>query len=532
MKLHVIPSAIAIALSVPTAARAQVPVETATAEPPAAAVASITGREIGGHLRFLASDLMRGRDAGSPEARLTAEYLASHLFAIGADPLGDFNRGGRTYLQKFPLETTTALSEGSSLTLTLTPDGSHRVVDCKLGVDYIFGPQGVAPGEVEADVVFAGYGRDLPDRGVDDYGKLDVRNRFVLVYDGAPGEGEADRRGGGANKVEAARKRGALGLLVISPSSEADARPPGPVGMFGFDRPRVTLGPAPATIPSIALTPAIRNLLAAALDLPKPEAVGTPAGRQLPGLRVKFTHAAKSELREDRNVIGFLPGSDPEKKNEIVVFSAHYDHEGVDAKGEIYNGSDDNASGTSGVLEVAQAFGSAPRPARSVAFLWVSGEEKGLLGSKWFADHQALPEGMKIVADINLDMISRNDPSKIGATPSPSHPDYNSIVAAAVAATQAEGLEMLFDSDPYYARTDSFNFAAKGIPVIFFFAGLHEDYHKPTDDVEKADLEKSARVARAAFRLGWTTAQAAEAPKKITAPPAPAEAEAPPAASN
>jgi Zn-dependent M28 family amino/carboxypeptidase len=281
----------------------------------------------------------------------------------------------------------------------------------------------------------------------------------------------------------------------------------------------VTLGPTPATIPSIALTPAVRNLLAAALDLPKPGDLEAVTSRLVPGLRIKFTHAAKREPREDRNVIGLLPGSDPAKKNEIVVFSAHYDHEGVDAKGEIYNGSDDNASGTSGVLEVAQAFGSAPRPARSVAFLWVSGEEKGLLGSKWFADHQALREGMKIVADINLDMISRNDPAKIGATPSPSHPDYNTIVADAAAATKAEGLEMLFDSDPYYARTDSFNFAAKGIPVIFFFAGLHEDYHKPTDDVEKADVEKAARVARAAFRLGWKAAQAPEAPKKMQAQP-------------
>lgn len=511
MKRHSLALALALA---PVAAHAQAPVDSAAVEPPPAAVATITGREIGGHLQFLASDLMRGRDAASPEARLTAEYLASHLAAVGAEPLGDPGRGGRTYLQRFPLEIATPLSEGSGLTLTLVPDASKRVVACKLGVDYIYGPQGVAEGEVDAQVVFAGYGRHLPDQGVDDYADLDVRNRFVLVYQGEP------RGGGGAgNRLEAAASRGALGLLVIPPPDDAGAtRPLGSPTAYGFDRPQMTLGRASASIPTITLAPPIRDLLVSALRLGSGEEVRPHSLGNI--FRARFAHAVRREPREDRNVIGFLPGSDPVKKNEIVVFSAHYDHVGVDDKGEIHNGSDDNASGTSGLLEIAQAFAAAPRPARSVAFLWVSAEEKGLLGSKWFADHQALPEGGRIVANINLDMISRNDPTKIGATPSPSHPDYNTLVTDAAVAAQAEGLEILYDSDPYYGRTDSYNFAAKGIPVIFFFAGLHEDYHKPTDDIEKADLEKAARVARAAFRLGWKTAQAPEPPKKITAPPA------------
>ncbi|AMV37606.1 M20/M25/M40 family metallo-hydrolase [Planctomyces sp. SH-PL62] len=511
MKIHLL----ALTLLAPVAARAQAPVDSAAVEPPPAAVASITGREIGGHLQFLASDLMRGRDAASPEARLTAEYLASHLTAVGAEPLGDPGRGGRTFLQRFPLEVATPLSEGSGLTLTLAPDASKRVVACKLGVDYIYGPQGVAEGEVDAQVVFAGYGRHLPDQGIDDYAGLDVRNRFVLIYEGAPGNARSDP----GEKRELAVARGALGLLVIPPPDVAGAsRPLGSPSAYGFDRSQMTLGRPSSSIPTITLSSSIRDLLVSALQLGAgEEAAPMQFGSEF---RARFAHAVKREPREDRNVIGFLPGSDPVKKNELVVFSAHYDHVGVDDKGEIHNGSDDNASGTSGLLEIAQAFAAAPRPARSVAFLWVSAEEKGLLGSKWFADHQALPEGGKIVADINLDMISRNDPTKIGATPSPSHPDYNTLVTDAAVAAQAEGLEILYDSDPYYGRTDSYNFAAKGIPVIFFFAGLHEDYHKPSDDVEKADLEKAARVARAAFRLGWKTAQAPEPPKKITAPPA------------
>ena len=235
------------------------------------------------------------------------------------------------------------------------------------------------------------------------------------------------------------------------------------------------------------------------------------------GVRVRFKFAATRENKDDRNVFGLFPGSDPEKKKEIVVFSAHYDHVGVDEKGEIFNGSDDNGSGTSTLLEIAQAFGQGPRPARSVAFLWVSGEEKGLLGSHWFADHMNLPDGHKIVADINLDMVSRNDPKKVGVTPSPKHADYNSLVPAAQASCQAEGMEVVFDADQFYFRTDSYSFASKGIPSIFFFSGIHADYHRPTDDVEKADVEKAARIARAAYRLGWQAAQGSEAPKKIKA---------------
>jgi hypothetical protein len=177
-------------------------------------------------------------------------------------------------------------------------------------------------------------------------------------------------------------------------------------------------------------------------------------------VRAQFRFAATTESKEDRNVVGIFSGSDPEKKKEIVIYSAHYDHVGVNENGEIFNGADDNASGTSTLLEIAQAFGKGPRPARSVAFLWVSGEEKGLLGSNWFADHMNLPGDYKIVADINLDMVSRNDPNKVGVTPSPKHGEYNSLVPAARLTCRTEGMEVVFDADEYYGRTDSYSFAA------------------------------------------------------------------------
>lgn len=493
---------------------AQTPTVDPSLEPPAEAVGSITDREIGGHLRFLASDLMKGRDSGSPEGRLAAEYLAAHLFAAGAEPLGDPGRGGRTtYLQRFPLEVATPRAEGSELTLVIDKGhGWKRVISCKLGQDYVYHPDRVPGGEIQGGVVFVGYGTD------GEYGERDVTNHFVLVYDGpAPGE---KRPVNSFAKIEAARKRGALGVLLIQPPGQLSPAPGQPFSAsnFGFDRPaRMMLGPAPAAAPGITLADSVRDALVSAFDLPEADA-DRPASKVLGGLAVHFRHVVDRETIIDHNVVGYFPGSDPDKKNEVVVFSAHYDHVGVNEWGEIHNGSDDNASGTSALLEVAEAFAKAPRPARSVLFLWVSGEEKGLLGSKWYADHQLLPEGGKIVADINLDMVSRNDPDKIGVTPSPKHGDYNSLVPAAEEVCEAEGLKVVFNADEFYGRTDSYNFAAKGIPSIFFFSGLHEDYHKPTDVVEKADLEKAARVARAAFRLGWRTAQQAEAPAKIQAP--------------
>src|SRR4051812_39114658 len=179
------------------------------------AVRSITGKEIPGHLRFLASDLMKGRDTASPETRLAAEYLAAHLFAAGAEPMGDQGAGGRTYFQRFPLEVITPREEVTELSLVLELNGSRRLVPCKLGTDFVLFPRGIVPGGIEAQVVFAGYGRVDPEHKVDDYEGLDVKNRFVLVFEGQPEAGGNRPPGDGPRptpifnpfaKIEPARK--------------------------------------------------------------------------------------------------------------------------------------------------------------------------------------------------------------------------------------------------------------------------------------------------------------------------------------
>lgn len=483
----------------------------APSEAPPGSVKGITARELGGHMRFLASDLMRGRDTASAEIRVASEYLASRLFAAGAEPAGDDGPGGKTCFQSFPLEIVTPKVEGIALELILERDGARQVIPCKLGTDFTLFPQGIAPGELDAPVVFGGLDR-AGEEAMRDFTALELENRWVALQ----ASGDSGRRGGaGASKIEVARKRGALGILTVPAPDSPPFRgtPEGRTVEQEFGRPSMTLGPAPASIPTLNLSESLRDRIFRAAG----PASGPEKPRALQGVRARFTFAAVKAIKHDRNVVGLLPGADPEKAKEVILFSAHYDHVGVNDKGEIFNGSDDNASGTGALLEIAEAMGEGPRPARGVAFLWVSGEEQGLLGSRWFADHVSLPPGLKIVADINLDMVSRNDGKKVGVTPSPEHADYSDLIPAARELSKAEGIEAVFDADAFYSRTDSYNFARKGIPVIFFFSGVHEDYHRPTDDVEKADFEKAARIARAAYRLGYRFAQAAEAPKKIKA---------------
>jgi hypothetical protein len=205
------------------------------------------------------------------------------------------------------------------------------------------------------------------------------------------------------------------------------------------------------------------------------------------------------------NVVAVFPGADPTLRNEYVVLSAHMDHVGVGrpVRGDsIYNGADDDASGTTGLLEVAQAFASMPqRPARSILFLAVSGEEKGLLGSEYFSDHPTVPIG-SIVANVNIDMIGRNAPGDIVVIGK----NYSSLgpLVERLAAENPRLLGLAANDDRwpgerFFFRSDHYNFARKEIPAVFFFAGPHEDYHQPSDEVERLDVDKAARVSRLVF---------------------------------
>jgi Zn-dependent M28 family amino/carboxypeptidase len=219
------------------------------------------------------------------------------------------------------------------------------------------------------------------------------------------------------------------------------------------------------------------------------------------------------------NVAGILRGSDPTLRDTYVVLSAHMDHVGVgrpDATGDsIYNGADDDASGTSAVIEIAEAMAAMPqKPARSVMFLLVSGEEKGLLGSRYFSDHPTVPL-KNIVANVNIDMIARNAPDTVVAI-GQEYSSLGPLMHEVVRAHPELGLTAsrdLWPNERFFFRSDHFNFARKEVPAIFFFSGVHEDYHRPSDEVEKIDADKAARIARLAYYLTREIAVRRDAPQ-------------------
>lgn len=219
------------------------------------------------------------------------------------------------------------------------------------------------------------------------------------------------------------------------------------------------------------------------------------------------------------NVVAMVRGSDPRLRDEYVVLSAHFDHVGIGpaiAGDSIYNGADDNGTGTAALLEIAEAFARLPQaPRRSILFLHVSGEEHGLLGSEWYSDHPTVPLD-RIVANVNVDMIGRNSPDSIVVI-GQGYSSLGDVVNAAAAANRTDlrltVTDDLWPEERFFFRSDHLHFARNGVPAVFFFAGVHEDYHRPSDTVDKIDPDKTARVARLIYHTVASIANAADRPQ-------------------
>jgi len=487
-------------------------------------------RRIEAHLAFLASDALGGRETGTVHGQITAAYLAAQLHSFGLQPAGDDG----SYLQAYPL-VRTWLDIDNLLLEVVAPDGtrtSFKALD-----DYAVRDSGAQGCALEAEVVFAGHGLVHAESGLDEFAGLEVEGRFVLVFADSPSGASDPNLRSAANwrtKQAQARQHGALGLIVVNtPGSERAAQ------AFAFakasmaERDAMSLGGQPKdskAFPRLYVEPQVAGALfsAAGKDMAAELAARTdgvgPPGFLLEGVRVALHASVAQEDLTSWNVAGMVVGSDPVLKDEIVVLSAHMDHIGIDREGDVFNGADDNASGTTTVLMVAQALARDPAALkRSVLVLGVSGEEKGLLGSEWWVAHPTV-ELSSIVADINIDMVGRNDPHSIGITPSDEHPQYNNLVSRAVELGPAADLKVDWFAgedayrhrvDEYYYRSDHLNFAEAGIPVVFFFAGEHADYHKATDTIDKIDVAKVLRVCNLVTMLTRQVANDPERPVRI-----------------
>lgn len=495
------------------------------------------------HVQFLASDALRGREAGTPDYDVAAQYVAAQFQAAGLRAAGDTG----SYLQRVPLTIYKADGEGT-MRWTGATGRSQPLV---FGTDYIPAANPArAETQVTAPVVFAGRGIFAPQFGVDDYRGVDVRGKIVAIFAGSPSRFPGEERAyfaSAATKAQIAAAHGAVGIVMLdAPRAVARQRPFSAL-VGGYASPKTTWAKPDGTGTSAAPTTPVLGTLSQAAAAKLFDGAATPwsavvaeAQREDPRytpVALKGTLAATTRTSfvpaASSNVIGIVPGSDPKLGREVVILSAHLDHIGVSparaddkpGRDRINNGALDNAIGIASLIEEAKRFATAPsRPRRTVMFLAVTGEEKGLIGSSYFVDHPTVPL-RDIVADINLDMpvllYKFEDMIAFGAQRSSLGP----IVTRAV---NAIGIGLSPDPMPeqgFFTRSDHFNFVKEGIPALFLWPGIKgagakpfEDflercYHRPCDDLSQPILwDQGVRFVATNYAIARAVADAPTRP--------------------
>ncbi|MEO7539972.1 MAG: M20/M25/M40 family metallo-hydrolase [Pyrinomonadaceae bacterium] len=498
-------------------------------------VEGITAKQLKDYLTFIASDELEGRDTPSRGLDIAAMYIAQHLSSWGIKPAGDDG----TYFQKVPLRHGKVDADRTWLGLN--------------GQTYHYGKDFVAaqfPGDLSgASIVFAGSGWLLKSKNIDAFQGIDVRDKVVVIAGGLPkGIGFSDLKGpqGGdwMTPVVYAQSKGAKAVIAF-PSFSNLANWEGTIynqsekGFVEFGKP-----PVQVTIPNIMVAPHVVAALfqgerSSASNLFNRSITGDPleAFDLMSTKKATLSVKVYTENIHTQNVIGILEGSDPVLKNEYVVIGAHYDHVGMNpffpGADKIWNGADDDGSGTVSVLSMAEAFAKgAVRPKRSILFIWHAGEEKGLWGSEYFADNPTVPIG-SIITELNIDMIGRyQNPGDENHPQNKNLPKPGEVFTIGSRMMSTElgevsdavnksylNLSYNFkyddpkDPEQYFYRSDHFNYAKKGIPIIFFMDGSHADYHQPSDSIEKINFEQMEKVARTIMATGWELANRAARPK-------------------
>ena len=485
---------------------------------------TITAADLKRHLTIIASDSLGGRDMGSEGLQKAADYVTKHFQKLGLAPIAKEKDGAASFLQKYPL-----YNKGYGETYL---KNSKKRFDN----DQDFFIKGVinVDSAQSLPVVFAGYG--IESQRYSDYEKIDVTDKMVIILEGEPrkadgtylvtastktsrwGESDSWQR-----KITLAKNKGAKYVLMVSAEEDfALALRRQKVMSDRFIR--VSLNQYAETTSGNAVFVISNAIASDLLGTSEPDFVAaakkiTETGQPTAGIvskeNVQLLAPRATQIIEGMNVAGFMEGTD--KKDEVVVITAHLDHIGITDKGEINNGADDDGSGTVSVLELAEAFAKARAegkgPRRSILFMTVTGEEKGLFGSEYYTANPLVPLA-QTVCDLNIDMIGRVDDAHknnskyvylIGSDKLSS--DLHRISEEANAKSVKYDLDYTFNdpADPnrFYYRSDHYNFAKNKIPVIFYFTGVHEDYHRPGDDVEKILFDKQADIVKLVFYTAW-----------------------------
>jgi len=496
-------------------------------------VEAITAAQLKEWLYVVASDEMEGRETPSRGLDMAAKFIAEHLSKWGVRPAGSDG----TYFQKFALTSSRVLPEQT----TASVNGQSF----KLGEGFIAEP---VPGRASGRMVYVGRGHIIRSKDIDDYRGLNVKDKIMLVVEGYPrGVSNQDtlgkKEGEDFDSPETyARSHGARGIIYIPGSSTLT---------FWQNRHKTSLNPSrmkmekPQRVPNVPVICASEKMIKAILagekldyETIKKQASEDSLGDGFdltPGKQVSFNVNAKVESAMTQNVVGVIEGGDYYLRKEYVAVGAHYDHIGMrpNAEGDrIFNGADDDGSGTVATMAIAQALtNSQQRPKRSILFVWHAGEEKGLWGSEFFTKNPAVPIN-QIIAQLNIDMIGRSkkegddNPANINLT----GPNGLYVIGSRMMSDDLGNLseevnnsylKLDFnykyddpnDPERFFYRSDHYNYAQKGVPIIFYFSGVHEDYHGPGDHADKIDYQKMEKVTRTIFATMWKLANAPNRPK-------------------
>ena len=488
---------------------------------------TINAKDLYGYELVLTSDSLEGRETGTVGNFKAAQFIASHFEKLGLPKVGKDN----SYFQRIVYTNDGWNNIGISIN-----DHSYRHQFNFYALPYL--NPAIADKKIEAsEVVFMGYGID--DKRYSDYKKANVKGKVILINMGEPLKKDSISLISQSKtssewvsiekKLATAFEKGVKAVLFIDPkladNIQANRR------MFSRNITGDVVLPDNKYANSVFISPDMAKEIIgkntegfakarAKCDAGKPRSINLPCQ-----LMIKMDKFFKQLI--GNNVMGFIEGSDPVLKDEIIIVSAHYDHLGMRGD-QIYHGADDDGSGTSGVLAIAQALSEAKKqghgPRRSVLCMLVTGEEKGLLGSKYYVTYPVFPLD-KTVADVNIDMIGRVDEKYEKA----GNPNYIYIIGAdKLSQDLHEVNEKMNDTyskltldytyndenDPnrYYYRSDHYNFAEKGIPAIFYFNGTHADYHRPTDTIDKINFEKMTKIVKLAF---YTTCEIANRDERL-----------------
>lgn len=504
-------------------------------------------------LTQFASDEFEGRATFTEGLGLAAGYIAGHLKSWGVKPGGD--RG--SYFQRV-----TVLGVKSTNRSTVTVETGGQTRTFKNGEGISFSPNVGAKRALASDEIeFVGYGLNAPAAGHNDFADRSVKGK-VVVFLGQTGPASISQQYG---RLLRSRSRFAIedygALATIGPatsfgrgSSQATAPDPRGSRSAQTDRPDFTTAQRldSAVAPTVGVQDEFFEFLLSGQDVKYAELKDKAAKREplppftLKGIRIMFNIDADYQVMRTqytRNVVGIVEGGDARLKETYVAFGAHYDHVGF-AEGElvdgrrvgavgrvtqgatedrVWNGADDDGSGTVTLMGIAKAFAQGPKPRRSLIFVWHAGEERGLLGSRYFADYPSVPID-RIVAQINMDMVGRNrndDPNEsntvyLVGSDRISTQLHNMTVDANASLPSPLKLDFSMNDptelEQIYYRSDHYSYAAKGIPIVFVFTGLHADYHANTDSADKINYEKMSRIGQFVHEIGMRVGNSTEAP--------------------